>query len=338
MAFSSNSVAAKARAIYGKQLTREDFTQLASKETVADVCSYLKQTACYGKALAAINPQTVHRGQLEALLRKSVFDTFETFHRFDFTESRFFFRFIAQRLEIDQILSAVQAVMSGSSDSYFAELPMFLTKYSQADLPALGSAKSLPEIAELISGTSYAKVLYKPLLTEKTDINELERLLYTQYYMDMLKSVEKELRGSERKELKKAILRSIDLENTVTVYRHCFFNSPEGVSKNLLPFRYRLRNDVIDRLAAEKDISKIAAELNTIGYRTPMQPSESVEQLTEQISLDCMKKNLRLSRSAAVVYFSLSEMLGIELKNIKTVIEGIRYQLSGSDILNLLVL
>lgn len=338
MAFASNAVTAKARAVYGQQLTAEDFTQLASKETVADVCAYLKQTKCYGGVLSAVNPQTIHRGQLEALLRRSVFDVFETFHRFDYTESRFFFKYIVERLEIDQILSAIQAVIGGSSDKFIVGLPMFLTKHSETNLPAIGTAKSLPEIAELIKDTSFAKVLCKPLSAGVSDINELERLLYTQYYTDMLKAAEKELHGKEKKELKKAILRSIDLENAVTVYRHCFFNSDSAVKKALLPFKFRLSNEAVERLAAEKDIGKIAEELNKIGYKTPVEPSGSVEQLTERISLSYVKKNLRLSQSAAVVYFSLSEMLGIELKNIKTVIEGIRYQLSGSEILSMLVL
>ena len=337
MSSSSNAVIAKARTVFGKQLTEADYIQMASKETVAEVCSYLKQTKCFGKVLAAVNPQTVHRGQLEALLRKSVFEVFESFHNFDFSESRFFFKYIVQRLEIEQILSAIHAETENSSDNYIAELPMFLTKHSKINLPALGTAGNIREILDLLSGTTYGELMEKPMLSG-ADINELERILYTNYYYNMLKAAEKELKGSEKKELKKAILRSIDLENTVTVYRHNVFNSSHSVSKNLLPFKYRLSPEVIDELAAEKDINRIAAELSKIGYATPEQPSESIEQLTDRISLAAMKKSLRLSQSGAVVYFALSEMLGIQLGNVKTVIEGVRYQLSGNEILDLLVI
>ena len=45
-----------------------------------------------------------------------------------------------------------------------------------------------------------------------------------------------------------------------------------------------------------------------------------------------------MSQNALVVYLALTEILEIELKNIKTVIEGIRYGIDSSAILNMLVI
>ena len=77
MSFASNSVVAKARAVFGRSLKPEDYTQLASKDTVADVCAYLKQTPRYEKPLASVNPQITHRGQLKTCCstRCSIFST-----------------------------------------------------------------------------------------------------------------------------------------------------------------------------------------------------------------------------------------------------------------------
>ena len=44
MSFASNAVIAKAKAVYGHALKPEDYTQLSAKESVAEVCAYLKQT------------------------------------------------------------------------------------------------------------------------------------------------------------------------------------------------------------------------------------------------------------------------------------------------------
>ena len=114
MSFSSNSVVAKARAVFGRSLTNDDYLQLVAKESVADVCAYLKQTPRYSKVLAAVNPQSVHRAQLETLVQKSMFEIFESFHRFDYTESKVFFNYIVLELEIEQILLALQSAASGS--------------------------------------------------------------------------------------------------------------------------------------------------------------------------------------------------------------------------------
>ena len=344
MSFSSNSVIAKARAVFGRGLTREDYVRLCSKESVSDVCEALKATPRYGGALASMNAGTVYRGLLENQLRRAVFDIFESFRKFDFTESKGFFKYIVTRLEIEQILLAIQSVAGGSSDAYIAALPMFLTEFSQIDLAALGKARNLVEASELLRGSVYGKVIGELLVsaaeTGSLDIAECERRLYTEYYMKMLKFADSSLKGAGQKELRRAILRSIDMQNVVTLYRYSriFKTNSRDIPEKLIHFKYRLSDEVIERLASREDARKIAAELAKIGYRTPEALPDTVELLTERISLDYFRKTLRLSQSSAVVYFTLVECLETELKNIKTVIEGIRYGLDSPDILDMLVI
>lgn len=344
MSFASNAVIAKAKAVYGHALTPEDYVQLSAKESVAEVCAYLKQTERFKKALAAVNPQTVHRGQLEALLRKSVFDIFERFHTFDHTESRVFFKYIVMQLEIEQILAALQSVAGGVSMNYIAALPMFLTEHSELDLAALGLAGSFTEAAALIRGTSYEKTvcpaLFEAQRTGVLNICDIERRMYTDYYMNMLKTVEKNRRGAEKKELKRLILGVIDMKNVVTLFRYSrlFGTGAGGAKEALLPFKRRLSDEAIERLAAQSDIAKIAAELEAMGYGLHSREiPATVEILTDKISADHLKRLLRLSQSSSVVYFAFMELTGVELKNIKTITEGIRYGLDGSAIQEMLV-
>lgn len=343
MSFAGNAVIAKARAVCGHTLKTEDYAQLAAKESVADVCAYLKQTERYGKALSSVNPQTVHRGQLEAIIRRSVFDIFERFHSFDQSNSREFFKFIVKQLEIEQLLSALQSITSGMTVEYIAALPMFLTKHSNIDLAALGLAKSYSEAITILHDTAYERIVCPALVEAETngkpDICSIERKLYADYYMQMLKSFEKDYKGAEKKELRRLLLSVIDMKNVVTVYRYALFGSgTDAAKKSLIPFKRRLSDDAIERLAAQKDVSRIAAELDALGYGLHSQDiPKTVEILADKISTDRLKKQLRLSQSSAVVYFAFMELMGVELKNIKTIIEGIRYGMEGDRILEMLV-
>lgn len=340
----SNAVIAKARAVCGNSLKAEDYTQLAAKENVAGVCAYLKQTERYGKVLASVNAQTVHRGQLESMIRRSVYGIFERFYTFDKTESRVFFKFIVSQMELEQVLAALQSVASGVSMNYIAALPMFLTKYSQIDLAPLGLAESFAEAAELLHGTAYEKAVCPALIEAETtgrlNVCDIERRLYTEHYMKMLKTIESSYKGKEKKDLKRLILGAIDMRNVVTLYRYTrlFKADTQDAKEALLPFRRRLSDDAIERLAAISDISKIAAELDSIGYGLHSQEMpETVEVLAEKINAGYLKKQLRLSQSSSVVYFAFMELLLFEMRNIRTVIEGIRYGLDGSAILDMLV-
>lgn len=344
MSFSSNSVIARSRAVFGRSLSADDLAQLCSKRTVSDAAAFLKNTARYGEALAGVTPQTVHRGQLESLLDRTVFNIFDSFRRFDFTESKWFFRLIVTRLEAEQILNAIQAVADGSTDSYIAAVPTFLISRSRIDLLELGKAESFGDIARMLSGTEFGRLL-QPLLAEaqttgKINIRECDRRLYTYYYISCMKMAEKSCRGAQKAELKRTLLRSIDMKNVVTCCRMKAFGFDAGeAADQIIPFRYRLSREAIEQLMQQPDIGSIEAQLAEIGFRADGPANyHSVEQLTERISLDHHRRMLRLSRNSATVYFCLIECLQTELQNVKTIIEGIRYGIPGDQIMEMLVL
>lgn len=344
MSFSSNAVTAKARAVYGRSLTERDFAALAAKSSVADVCAYLKQTERCGECLSAANPQTIHRGQLEALLRRNMFNIYESFHRFDHSGGRSFFPLIVMRSEAEQILTAIECAAYGSAETYISSLPAFLDEHTKTDLYALGSAQGFGDIARILAPTPYgavlADVLSKAQADGRIEINECERRLYAFYAHTCMKHIQKNFRGSERTDLKRAVLKCMDMENVVTVARMSRFSAdPADINAQLIPMRYKLTPEAVERLAQDPDPERIRTELESMGYRAQAgAPTPTVELLAEEISLKFLRHTLRLSQSSALVYFALAELLSIENKNIKTVIEGIRYGMPSGDIMSLLVL
>lgn len=344
MSLSSNSVIAKARAVYGNSLKSEDYARLCSASSVAEAASLLKQMPRYEKALQGIDPQSVHRGQLEALLRKATFDVFERFHSFDFSDSRNFFRYIIMELEIEQILTAIECVASKTPQRYIASLPIFLVQHSRTDLIALGKAQRFADVAECLAGTPYEKIL-RPLLMDaegsgSININECERRMYTFYYMSAIKTATKIYKGKRLTELKRALLKSVDMENVVTCCRMRLFGADkDSVKDAMLPFRYRLNEEATERILQLESVAKIEEELERLGYHTDAPASfDTVEQLAETISMDHLRRILRLSQNSAAVYYALIECLKIEQRNVKTAIEGIRYGLPSSEILGMLVI
>lgn len=344
MSFSSNSVIAKSRSVYGKSLTAEQLEELSEKRSVAQAAAFLKNTERYSDALSGVIPATVHRGQLESMLDKTIFTIFDNFRRFDYTKSRWFFREMVTRLEAEQILCAIQGVADGSTDSYIAALPAFLIEHSKLDLLELGRAESFADIGSILSGSEQGRLL-QPLLSEaqlsgKVNIRECERRLYTSYYISCMKMVEKNCRGSGKTELRRVFLKSIDMKNVVTCVRmQAFGFGPDEASKQLIPFKYRLSPEMIEQLMQQPDIPRIEARLAELGYRTDEHAAfQTVEQLTERINLDFFRRMMRLSRNSDTVYFCLMECLETELHNIKTIIEGIRYGVPSSEIRGMLVL
>lgn len=337
MSYASGAVTAKCRAVFGQRLTAADYAQLAAKSSVPQVCDALKSLPRYSKTLSPANTQTIHRGQLEALLGRAAFDIFDKFRVFDYTESKGYFKYIVERMEIGQIISAIGAVRAGTADKYIAAMPMYLSRETKIDLPRLGKAANLTEIVALLEGTPHARVLREPLLnavvTGELDIVECERLLVTDHYTRLLEAADKTFHGAQRKEYKRCVLRAVDMQNVVYAYRQARFGNR---ARPIVPFGFRLSDDVIEELVKEKDVSVIKERLARIGYRGGGD-CRTVEQLTNGISLKYTEKTMRMTRFASVAYFELTESVYTEIKNISTVIEGVRYGLDGGEIMAMLV-
>ena len=73
---SNKAMITKSRAMYGKRLTNENYQDLVRMKSVREIASYLKETPGYADVLSNIYPESVHRGQLELLLHKSLFNKY----------------------------------------------------------------------------------------------------------------------------------------------------------------------------------------------------------------------------------------------------------------------
>ena len=71
---SSNTISAKAKSMYGKRLTDADYKDMLRRSSVSDIAAYLKENTSYQTALAQVDTHNIHRGQLENLLLRELFN------------------------------------------------------------------------------------------------------------------------------------------------------------------------------------------------------------------------------------------------------------------------
>lgn len=70
----ANAVLAKARAMYGKRLTAQNYTDLLACRSVNEAAAYLKAHTVYADAFEGVTMGSLRRWQIEILLR-SIFQT-----------------------------------------------------------------------------------------------------------------------------------------------------------------------------------------------------------------------------------------------------------------------
>ena len=105
---SSLAMAAKAKAMYGKHLKSDDYTELLRKKTVQEIAGYLKNETAFKSVLKGINEFSIHRGHLEMLIRQTFYLDFLELIRYGQSKKDHFYEYGVLMIEIKQILMSIR--------------------------------------------------------------------------------------------------------------------------------------------------------------------------------------------------------------------------------------
>lgn len=340
----SAAVVAKARCKYGKMLTLTDYRQLAGKSDVSYVVTVLKTLPGYEKCFSDVAENSIRRSHAEQLLYKWMFDNYIELCRFKFQKNTGFFRYLIKREEITQIIKAIMYISAGEHDNFVFYFPMFLQKYSEVKFMELVKARTFKEVLTYLEGTPYYKVL-KSLTPEGVlfpEIRAVETVMGQHFHEWLMTTIKNEFHGKEREEIKKCVLHSADIYNMKLCYRlkGIFGMTNEQVMDNHLPYHNRFSEKDMRLLLEKSDSESIEALIRKHPYFRNSAESENTdfEAMISRTKLDFFRKKLMLSQYDSVVLFSYAELMAIEISNLTSIIEGIRYSIPSAEIEKMLII
>ena len=340
----ADAIIAKAKAIYGKRLTPEDYKNLLHRGSVSSVVAYLKDTERYRKTFANVNETQIHRGQVEQLIAKDMFELYIKLCKFMAADRNSFCFYLIRELEIKQIITALMYIKAGSNDGYILDMPTYLMDYACFDLMKLAKAGTYREVLEVLSDTPYYKVLKNLLSTfrRQDDLNEAAVTLYAWYIRWAFKAIERSFKGSKATALKEIFLRRSDLSNITVCYRkkRLFSEDAERIKKSLYDVHHRLTPAMIDDILSRPDAADQLLDLLKKIYlkgRIEYDP-ENLEIAVRRYNYSFYKKQLGFTDNGVMALYSLMVLCETERANLQTIIEGVRYERPPTETEKLLVI
>lgn len=340
--YASNATLSKALSMYGKRLTAKEYSDLIGCRNVGEIASYLKHRTYYGAVLKEINENEIHRGQLESILRRKLFFDFSGLARYELSVGEKFYEYIISMTEIDQIMRILALMSSGNSIEYIYSMPVFFDKHTHIDLQSFSKIKDYNDLLNSTSKSEYYRILKSlaPHEGEQINLTKIETALYTHLYNKVFDVIENHTGGKAQYELKDIFNSYVDFTNFVRILRlkKYYSVSPEYIKECLLPFG-NLKKYQIDKMIECDDINEIFSimkqtssgkKINNIEFTYP-------DEIPTKIKFSMCKHYIRFSVHPSVVMISYMFLSQIELANIITIIEGIRYQLPADEIRKMIV-
>ncbi len=338
---SSNAILAKARAMYGKGLSEEDYRHLLECRTVSEIAACLRSDTGYSEDLAPLG-DSVHRGQLEPLLRKKLYRDLFKLTRYAGEEALEFADFSISKLEIEQIVHCLTLLNIGHPEELIVTIPRSLSKSAHLDLSKLITMRTYDDLLEAAAGSAYAATLraFRPAEGERIDIAAVESELNNRNYGRILETIDKSKNKRDRKELRDLITAMLDFRNISRIFRlkKYYHYDSERIRPLLIPYGRLSRRTLEELCAADSAEQVLEGAKGTCLGRTIDRLDETDQ---EKMSIAMMgtfcRHHLRLSPNPTIVMISYFYLKEIEVSNIVNIIEGTRYGLSPEEKAKLLV-
>lgn len=337
-----NSLNSKIKAMKSHLLTNEDYYNLSNIKTVEDVAVKLRDFEGYEKYLSDINVYELRRNLLERRIRISLYeDYFKIYNFVNNYELRKYLDGLFMRNEI-HIIKLLLCIIYDDKNIYYSipEVKDIFNNKNKFDIAKLINSKSVREFIENLRNTKYYNILER-VYDENCSLFDLELQLDLFYYMNLYKIKNKYLRKKVDRNVMSSINGTeIDLRNIIWIYRlKTYYNLEKTlIYTQLIPIHYMLTNENINNLVESKSFEEFKHELEKTRYYNVFKNTGIAEKgFNEKMNLIYRKERAKYpnSISEVVSYIHFKE---IEINNITTLFEGIRYSLAPNDILKYLTL
>lgn len=328
-----SAIAAKLKAMSANFMTDEDFEQLLSKNSVNDICAYLKSTKGYADRLTGVDEHNVHRGEIEILLEQDLVDDYVRLYNFMDNSKRELLKFWFMRYELEFLKREIRHIYTHEtvSDDEVARgrFDAFFETHTKINRDVMHNAASLADCIEACKDTPYMQALQRAE-NLGADFFSLGMMLDGMYYAGVWRTINLKFEKSQRELMRLHIGTKIDLHNMMWIYRgkKYFDFANEIIFTYLLPARYRLSEDAIKKMVMADGSEDMVREARETAYGALFDKTEEGTFVEENYNRAMYRMDKRIfvnntdSMAAVYAYLALKE---IEQKKIITIIEGIRY-------------
>ncbi len=336
------ALAAKARAMYGKRLRREDFSRMAAMGSAAELSEYLRSHPAWSACAAHLTGGVyIGRIELESALWTQFRSDYHKLLAFLPRRDEALMAFPVLLQEQRAILSALRGL---KADRPPAGLPRTILR-SRLDLRALAACTSFDGLIAAAGETIYAPALRRlrtARAEEFPDYAAAETLLRSAYFSHIYRVIHQNYRGETRSLLLRSFGEQIDWLNLMHILRlKTYFPGEQDYPAVLFPFNYRLRPEFIRSLCAAPDAAGVLALLQDTPYagKLSLDGPEALEDSYRRAFYTFNRRQLTAATPSvytAVAFLNLKEL---ELHALVSLIESVKYgvpcdtalaQLSGS--------
>ena len=296
---SYSGISTKIRAMSSHLVTDEQLQEIVRFSDVPQVVSYLKKTPEYASKWSDLDENNLHRGEIEKLLKKSIFGNFSRIYNFANKEQRKFLALYSKRYEIRVLKEILTNLFDHRSTNPVDMSPYrdFFLHHSKLDIDRVAGAGNMDEFMTALKGNEF----YAPLQSVYENGNGLlfdYGMALDLYYFNQIWGVRKKLfKGNDLDEEHIAWLKRYlqDYENAFILISHDipFLN-------DVINIVYHMENQELNRYVGDYDHFQEVYEVKKAqleaAYRRQQQEISELKDFVARNKARVSTRNMAMSR------------------------------------------
>ncbi len=339
------AINAKLKALSSKMLREKDFQNLIELNTVQEAFDYLYNNTYYQECLEDFSGQEIHRRQLELKLKKNLVLSEDFLKKYLSSALKNFIEHYFKKFEIEDLKIILRTILMGNDENYLSNNLIYIDRNKNINFDNLIQASSYNDLQNVLKDVYYSDVLneFADQYQENKNLFSIEMTLDF-YYFSQLINLSAKLSNVDQKYVNEVIGTQIDLLNIQWIYRiKRYYNLSSGEILNyIIPFYFKVKKSELQNMSHVKNTEDLIKYLSYSPYQIILEKAIKDDNVIfERFFLNYIFKKLqKIKRNS---FFSISNILAYlyikeyELRDIITVIEGIRYSLPKDKIENFLI-
>ena len=333
---SYSGLTTKIRAMQSHLLDDKNFREIVELPNVPAAVSYLKQQPSYAELFQGCEESDLHRGQIEQMLRLTVYRDFSKLYRFSNLEQRKFLTSYFKRYEIAMLKECLNKIFDHRDVTLNLSVYQdFFDRHSQLNFALVTSSSSPEELVSNLKGTEYYDPLVHLNTMEHPTLFDYEMTLDLYYFSHLWKEREKIASKKDLEQLTKACGSKFDMLNLQWIYRskRYYHMTSANIYALIIPVHYRLKKSEVKTLVEEENFDAFCQLVRQTYYAKHFEQftTETMESMYAQIMKHILSSESRNHPYSLATVYSYLYHKEHEVNRLIIALECVRYSISPDE-------
>lgn len=328
----------KIKVLEGQLLSEEQYSNLVEKKTYQEAIRYLKEETSYSEVLSNYNGEEIPVIEFQNLLKRNYTRNFEKIMHYFNGNYKKLLKVLFMRYVIEDLKVIIRCKYIGKKNEEIYPLLCAGGGLNSLDYKKLVDAKDLQDFVEHLGGTSYYNYL-QPLINKVNEegLFRVETALDSLYF-PYLRKYKSMLDAEDKKLLSNMIGTYSDLINLQWIIRGKTYYKlkPEIIFNYVIQGGLKFNQDELKRLCYAKDVNEILELIDKSPYKALFnEMGASLDRMDMNILLyfkKYFKSYKKQNRMNLALVLSYIEIASLEVRDIISIVENIRYGANGEEI------